>query len=177
MKYKCITPDAVCENCGLGFSEHMPDESLPTQWHCQENKQPTEYVAGFMFDGDNVALVVKNRPDWQRGKLNGIGGKIEPGETPIQAMVREFKEETGHETKPYIWGEFAVLRGDGFVVHFFWSVGDHRHLSTVTDEQIVSVPTDTVNVHNAVPNLTWLIPMARSIVWDATNTFQIQESA
>jgi 8-oxo-dGTP pyrophosphatase MutT (NUDIX family) len=54
------------------------------------------YVVGFLFSQDEskVLLVWKNRPAWQNGKLNGIGGKIEAGETPLQAMEREFKEET-----------------------------------------------------------------------------------
>jgi len=54
------------------------------------------YVVGFLFSEDQsrVLLVWKNRPAWQNGKLNGVGGKIEAGETPLQAMEREFKEET-----------------------------------------------------------------------------------
>lgn len=54
------------------------------------------YVLGFMFDHEekHVLLIWKNRPKWQAGKLNGIGGKIEAGETPLQAMEREFTEET-----------------------------------------------------------------------------------
>jgi hypothetical protein len=38
-----------------------------------------EYVCGFMFANDftEVALIRKNKPEWQRGKLNGIGGKVE----------------------------------------------------------------------------------------------------
>ena len=55
------------------------------------------YVAGFLFSPDRsrVLLIRKNRPAWQAGKLNGLGGKIEPGETPPQAMRREFREEQG----------------------------------------------------------------------------------
>mgnify|MGYP002715664186 CR=1 FL=1 len=41
------------------------------------------FVAGFAFsaDGGKVALVRKNRPRWQRGRLNAIGGSIEAGES------------------------------------------------------------------------------------------------
>lgn len=56
-----------------------------------------EYVVGFMFNeaNDRILLIFKNRPVWMAGKLNGIGGKIEPGETAHEAMEREFREETG----------------------------------------------------------------------------------
>lgn len=54
------------------------------------------YVVGFAIDDlDRVALIRKNRPDFQAGLFNGIGGHVEVGETPAGAMVREFVEETG----------------------------------------------------------------------------------
>lgn len=36
------------------------------------------YVCGFLmsYDMDKVVLIKKNRPDWQKGKWNGVGGKI-----------------------------------------------------------------------------------------------------
>lgn len=40
-------------------------------------------------------LVLKNKPAWQRGRLNLVGGKIEAGETPAQAALRELEEEAG----------------------------------------------------------------------------------
>lgn len=37
----------------------------------------------------------KKQQDPNEGKWIGIGGKLEPGETPDQCVVREVKEETG----------------------------------------------------------------------------------
>ena len=67
------------------------------------------YVVGFLFNPDmtEVVLIKKNRPDWQKGLLNGVGGKIESGEDPITAMIREFKEETGVEI--YNWNLFWII--------------------------------------------------------------------
>ncbi len=82
----------------------------------------TEYVAGFMFRRSNseVALVRKNKPDWQRGKLNGIGGKVEESDCgPHEAMAREFLEETGVATSPAAWSKVAVLDTPGARIHFF----------------------------------------------------------
>ncbi len=46
---------------------------------------------------NRVLLILKNKPAWQKGKVNLVGGKIEPGEEPEQAAQRELKEETGLE--------------------------------------------------------------------------------
>ena len=125
----------------------------------------TEYVAGFMFNRvtgydhvDKVALIRKNRPAWQAGKLNGIGGHIELNETPEGAMRREFFEETGVQTT---WKKFCVLTGPNYVVHFFYTFGVLEELKTTTDEEVVIVPISEVDVHNSISNLIWLIPMAQ----------------
>jgi 8-oxo-dGTP pyrophosphatase MutT (NUDIX family) len=50
---------------------------------------------GVKDNGDAKLLVLKNRPEWQAGRLNLIGGKVEPGETHEDAARRELLEETG----------------------------------------------------------------------------------
>ena len=57
------------------------------------------YVLGLVFNdiSTRILLIEKLRPDWQKGRWNGIGGKIDGDETPSEAMLRESKEETGHE--------------------------------------------------------------------------------
>ena len=51
----------------------------------------------FALRGDPVTEVLLGRKKrgFGRGKLNGIGGKIEPGERPIDCIIREVKEEVG----------------------------------------------------------------------------------
>ena len=46
---------------------------------------------------EELILVRKNKPAWQKGKLNLPGGKIEPMEDYKIAALRELKEETGLE--------------------------------------------------------------------------------
>ena len=48
----------------------------------------------FIFRGDEVLLIRKKR-GLGAGKINGPGGKIDPGETPEQCAVREVEEELG----------------------------------------------------------------------------------
>lgn len=71
------------------------------------------YVLGFYLTPQGVVLIRKSKPEWAKGKLNGIGGHIEEGETPLEAMVREFDEEAGIKSASDEWTELLTLRGDG----------------------------------------------------------------
>ena len=77
----------------------------PATANCESSRRHnpvvTEYVVGFCFDPSlhHVVLVRKNRPEWQKGRLNGVGGHIEESDPDAKyAMDREFGEETG------VWG-------------------------------------------------------------------------
>jgi len=50
----------------------------------------------FLTHGPDV-LLLRGAPDKRRwaGKLNGVGGHIEPGEDPLAGALREVQEETG----------------------------------------------------------------------------------
>lgn len=46
---------------------------------------------------DHTLMVhrVKKQNDMHRGKWNGLGGKLEPGESPEECAIREIAEESG----------------------------------------------------------------------------------
>jgi 8-oxo-dGTP pyrophosphatase MutT (NUDIX family) len=52
----------------------------------------TEATCLFLQEGDRVLLAMKKR-GFGEGKWNGIGGKLDPDETPKQAAIRETQEE------------------------------------------------------------------------------------
>lgn len=119
------------------------------------------YVAGLFIDLDykKIALIRKNRPEWQKGKLNAIGGKIERAETPCKAMAREFKEETGvvHD----VWREFCILKNPKFIVYFFIGYGKFKSIKDMTDEKIEIIELKDIPQRiDLIPNLKWLIPLA-----------------
>lgn len=55
--------------------------------------QPT-FTLCFIRNQDKFLMLHRNKHP-NKGKWNGVGGKIEQGETPSQACLREVKEETG----------------------------------------------------------------------------------
>jgi mutator protein MutT len=65
-------------------------------------------AAGVMYVSGNSVLLLKRSA---KGDAEGVwafpGGKIEDGETPQQAAVRESKEETGIEPGNLTWIDFA----------------------------------------------------------------------
>ena len=60
------------------------------------DKPNKNYVVILLFskDAEKLLLVKRNKKPYQN-LWNGIGGKIELGETEIEAAIRECKEETG----------------------------------------------------------------------------------
>lgn len=117
------------------------------------------YVVGFLFSEDNesVLLIRKNKPDWQKGKLNGVGGKIEENETEDDAMVREFKEETNLVVED--WSEIAILSMDDLSVYFYSSQGNLAEARAMTNESLEIVRVDELSHKDTIYNLKWLIPL------------------
>lgn len=46
---------------------------------------------------------IKKANDMHHGKWNGLGGKLEPGETPEECALREIYEEFGLQVRSLMW--------------------------------------------------------------------------
>jgi 8-oxo-dGTP diphosphatase len=138
-----------------------------------------EYSLGFLFSPfkNKVALLLKSKPKWQEGRYNGIGGKVEKGETALQAMVREFEEEAGVKIKN--WNQYAVLQGEGFKVTIFWAASNKiSDVKTMTKEKVEVFDTGEDKLPaNMITNVRWLIEMALSMPSEHCKGFQITELA
>lgn len=134
-----------------------------------------QYVAGFLFDetAETVVLIKKEKPEWQKGKLNGVGGKIEADETPLEAMRREFLEETGVDIQD--WVQYCTLGGGDWAVYFFYAHGDVEAVQTMTEEEVSFYEVDFLDQYPTIPNLQWLIPMALSMPYESTKQFTVTE--
>jgi len=128
-----------------------------------------QYVCGFLFDTEKkyVVLIKKLKgPPNNIGRLNGIGGTIEPGEFWCEAMSREFHEEAGARIDPAAWTRLCGLLGSndgGWYVTFCYATvpGDIiNSVRTMEEEPVLILPVDRLAGLPVVDNLRWLIPMA-----------------
>ena len=117
---------------------------------------------GFVFDPlfQQVVLIQKNRPEWQKGDINGLGGKCEGTETFTHCIAREVKEEAGIWIPSQNWRKHAQLKWENWNVTVFAAVfvGDLKQVQSVTDEvvawySVLALPSSVKK------NLPWLIPM------------------
>lgn len=122
-----------------------------------------QYVLGFLFDmnSTHVALIRKKKPEWQAGRINGIGGKIEGDELAEEAMRREFLEEAGLNISG--WDQYAIMKGKSWECFCFrsWSP-DIYAVRSMTEEEIIIC--DIICLPSeCIPNLHWLIPLALDV--------------
>ena len=62
--------------------------------------QEINVVAGVIVKDDKIILAKRKEDDALAGKWEFPGGKIEEGEDPFQALVREIREELGIDVEP-----------------------------------------------------------------------------
>lgn len=109
------------EICMAGADEPYREGTLAEYEQARQMRQKA-YVCGFVFSQDfkQVWLIRKNRPKWQAGRLNGIGGGVDAGESPLAAMVRECREECTVETEEKDWAVLEQFNhSNGVQVTFF----------------------------------------------------------
>jgi 8-oxo-dGTP diphosphatase len=87
---------------------------------------------------DGQILLIEKKRGLGAGKINGPGGKIELGETPLEAIIRETQEElciTPHD--PRKLGELKFSMSDCADIHcHVYRAEDFSGIPTETDEAV-----------------------------------------
>jgi len=124
------------------------------------------YVLGFVFnkDEDRVLLIEKQNPKWQKGRWNGIGGKIEQDEKPLDAMYRETWEET-KETFDFQHVLTFVCPGGTVFVYRAFSDTKKIPFEQMEKERLEAWPVCTIFPEDKIMNnLKWIIPICLSSI-------------
>jgi 8-oxo-dGTP diphosphatase len=90
-------------------------------------------VLCFIVKNGRILLILKKR-GLGAGKVNGPGGKIEPGETPLAAAIRETQEEIGVTPRE------VEERGH---LHFQFVDGYSLHCTVFLAAEFDGTPTET----------------------------------
>ena len=123
------------------------------------------YVIICVQHGNNMletVLILKDAPAWQKGRLNLPGGKIESTESPLEAAIRELKEETGYDPlgTPNLLGE--IRDGENTIFCFHTMVRTFQVLTPRPEETEVAdwyyLP-EIIHDPRLIPNLRIIIPM------------------
>ena len=98
---------------------------------------PTEAATlMFVFDESGRVLLIHKRRGMGAGLINGPGGRLEPGETPLQAAVRETREELCViPLDPEFRGTLQFDMGDGYnLLGYVFAASRYEGTPTTTDE-------------------------------------------
>ncbi len=118
------------------------------------------YVLSLLFTPDrrHVVLVQKTRPSWQAGRVNALGGKLSPGESPLAAARRETREEAGVDVAA--WEEFLVWEDVQYRMHACRAFDAAAERAYTAEDQTVFLADALALPANVIDNLRWLVPLA-----------------
>ncbi len=139
-----------------------------------------KYTLGLIFNQtlDFILLMHKSKPEWQVGKLNGLGGKIEEGETGQACIAREVLEETGLQIPEQAWTYVGVVGDESWKMEVF----AHVYTGAQTDaKSLEQEPVEWFKLahlpSNTLVSLHWIIEAAlNQLQGRATQPFDVEHA-
>lgn len=126
-----------------------------------------EYVIvdckGYFQSEEDSLFIIKEKPDWQKGRLNLPGGKIEQGETPVEAALREVQEETGYFNLSRTELMGILIDGESTIYCLRMTIDNWLRKEQEGTESYVWLPWHEVtNDPKLIPNLRIIVPLMRA---------------
>lgn len=100
--------------------------------------KPVDQATLLFVVRDQEILLIRKKRGLGAGKINGPGGRIDPGEAPLDGAIREIREELRVAPHPpHQAGQLRFQFLDAYSIHVFVFVADGcRGTATETDEAI-----------------------------------------
>jgi len=160
------------------------------------------YSLAFIFGTDDsgkvshLLLIRKAKPQWQQGRLNGIGGGVETDESADECNAREVSEETHGRISlsPDQWRRFARLSGKEVYNQrasktfeiLLYTIKVHNTMLRAAAAATLGASEPLVLLYlndlftdenlKVLPNVRWMVAMARSFeMGEVAEAFDIQE--
>lgn len=135
----------------------------------------SHYVIISVVVRNHILLVLKDKPLWMSGLLNLPGGKVEEGEDPTAAAIRELYEEAGL-TSLYMTKMGEIHDGNN-IIHCFKAVVKSMDLApqeSETQEITWQFMGDAMSDNRLIPNLRVIVPLIESGVtgWFITDNYR-----
>lgn len=121
----------------------------------------------FIIRQGRILLIHKKR-GLGAGKINGPGGRLDPGETPVEAAIREVEEEvcvTPQNVRPA--GELLFQFCDGYSLHgYVFTATDYTGTLAETDEARPEwFPLDSIPYKRMWPDDEFWMPLMLKNIW------------
>jgi len=120
----------------------------------------------FLENEDNEILMIKRDENKKvlPGFYNGIGGKLEQGETPIQAVLREADEEAGAKTitNLKIRGNLTVKDKFGIWQVYIFQGNIRKNdisINSIPEGKLEWIPKNDLKKYNLVEDLKHWLPI------------------
>jgi len=107
-------------------------------------------------------MLNRNKKPWM-GSWNGVGGKIQSGEEPIDGMIREIKEETDIDVHESFVFPKGVLTWDHFDA---LGNGLHIYVIELADDFVYETPRKTEEGILEWKDIDWIIDFGNSGIAD-----------
>ena len=88
----------------------------------------------------------KKKNDMNEGKWMGVGGHLEPGETPEQALIREVKEETNLDVTSFRYVAKLLFVNDDYqeIMHLYKVDGVEGELKECNEGDLRYIPKEMI---------------------------------
>ncbi len=126
------------------------------------NWEPQERATILFVVRDGQILLIRKKRGLGEGKVNGPGGRIEPGESPLQGAVREVQEElvvtpTGVREAGFLRFEFTG--GFSMSVHVFVASGCEGEAQETDEAVPMWTPIDAIPYGEMWPDDAHWLPL------------------